>query len=150
MMATEVAFLLARSIRTLTIRVREQSRSALQVAEYLQRHPNILRENYPGLPAFTGHLVAQSQMQGFGGMMSFVYDGDAGATAAVLHRLQLFSIAASLGGVESLVTQPIITTHHGMSSEERSKRGIPDGMVRLSIGLVDVEDLIGDLAQAMA
>ena len=88
-------------------------------------------------------------MKGFGGMLSFVYDGDGGTTAAMVDRLQLFSIAPSLGGVESLVTQPITTTHHGMLPEERGRRGIPDSMVRLSIGLEDADDLIGDLEQAL-
>ncbi len=148
-MAPEVAFLLARSIRTLSVRVRAQNRSAQQVAEFLERHPRVLKVNYPGLPGFPGHAIARSQMRGFGGMLSFVYDGDAEATAAVVDRLRIFSIAASLGGVESLVTQPITTTHHGMSPEERRRRGIPDGMVRLSIGLEDPEDLIGDLARAL-
>lgn len=149
MMAPEVAFLLARSIRTLSVRVLAQNRSALQVAEFLQTHEKVLRVHYPGLPDFPGHAVAKKQMLGFGGMLSFIYDGDADATAAVVDRLQLFSIAASLGGVESLVTQPITTTHHGMLPEERSRRGIPDGMVRLSIGLEDTSDLIADLEQAL-
>ena len=149
MMAPEVAFLLARSIRTLSVRVHAQNRSAQRVAEFLQSHRRILRVNYPGLPDFPGHAEARDQMRGFGGMMSFVFDGDADATAAVVDRLQIFSIAASLGGVESLVTQPITTTHHGLDPQERARRGIPDGMVRLSIGLEDTEDLIEDLEQAL-
>jgi cystathionine gamma-synthase len=88
-------------------------------------------------------------MRGFGGMVSFVYDGDAAATAAVVDRLRLFSIAASLGGAENLVTQPITTTHHGMDPAERTRRGIVDGLVRLSCGLEDAEDLIAGLRQAL-
>ncbi len=149
MMAPEVAFLLARSIRSLSVRVLAQNRSALQVAEFLQAHAKVVSVHYPGLPDFPGHALAKKQMLGFGGMLSFIYDGDADATAAVVDRLQLFSIAASLGGVESLVTQPITTTHHGMLPEERSRRGIPDGMVRLSIGLEDTSDIIADLEQAL-
>lgn len=149
MMAPEVAFLLARSLRTLPVRVKAQNQSAQQVAEFLQQQPQVLRVNYPGLKDFAGHAIAREQMSGFGGMLSFVFDGDAAATAAVVDRLQLFSIAASLGGVESLVTQPITTTHYAMLPEERSRRGIPDGMVRLSIGLEDTEDLIADLRQAL-
>ncbi len=149
MMAPEVAFLLARSIRTLAVRVQAQNDSALQVAKFLQGHSKVQKVNYPGLPEFSGHSVAKEQMKGFGGMLSFVYDGDAETTAAMVDRLQLFSIAASLGGVESLVTQPITTTHHGMLPEERTRRGIPDSMVRLSIGLENVEDLIADLEQAL-
>ena len=149
MMAPEVAFLLARSLRTLVVRVRQQNATAQAVAEFLQGHSKVVQVNYPGLGNFPGHAVAQRQMTGFGGMVSFVYDGDAGATAAVVDRLQLFTIAASLGGVESLVTQPITTTHHGLDPAERARRGIVDGMVRLSCGLEDAEDLIGDLGQAL-
>ncbi len=149
MMAPEVAFLLARSLRTLSVRVKAQNRSAQQVAEFLQQQSQVLCVNYPGLKDFAGHTVAREQMSGFGGMLSFVYDGDAAATAAVVDRLQLFSIAASLGGVESLVTQPITTTHYSMLPEERDRRGIADGMVRLSIGLEDTDDLIADLRQAL-
>jgi cystathionine gamma-synthase len=88
-------------------------------------------------------------MRGFGGMLSFVYDGGAKETAVVVDHLRIFSIAASLGGVEGLVTQPITTTHHGMSTEERARRGIVNGMVRLSCGLEDAADLVDDLAQAL-
>lgn len=149
MMAPEVAFLLARSLRTLVVRVRQQNATAQAVAEFLQGHSKILQVNYPGLGNFPGHAVAKRQMTGFGGMVSFVYDGDAGATAAVVDRLKLFTIAASLGGAESLVTQPITTTHHGLDPAERARRGIVDGMVRLSCGLEDAADLIGDLEQAL-
>jgi len=147
--APEVAFLLARSIRTLVVRVRAQNATAQAVAEFLQGHPRVARVNYPGLDAPADPEVARKQMRGFGGMISFVYDGDALQTAAVVDRLRVFSIAASLGGVESLVTQPITTTHHGMTPEERFRRGIVDGMVRVSCGLEDAEDLIADLEQAL-
>ena len=149
MMAPEVAFLLARSLRTLVVRVRHQNSTALAVATFLRDHPKVEQIKYPGLPDFPGHAVASAQMSGFGGMISFVYDGDAKATAAVVDRLKLFTIAASLGGVESLVTQPITTTHHGMTPDERSRRGIVDGLVRLSCGLEDADDLIADLKQAL-
>jgi cystathionine gamma-synthase/methionine-gamma-lyase len=147
--APEVAFLLARSIRTLVVRVRAQNATAQAVAEFLQGHPRVARVNSPGLDAPADPEVARKQMRGFGGMISFVYDGDALQTAAVVDRLRVFSIAASLGGVESLVTQPITTTHHGMTPEERFRRGIVDGMVRVSCGLEDAEDLIADLEQAL-
>jgi cystathionine gamma-synthase/methionine-gamma-lyase len=150
MMAPEVAFLLARSLRTLVVRVRAQNAAAATIAERLAGHPRVARVNYPGLPGFAGHDLAKSQMTGFGGMISFVVRGDAQSVAAVVDRLTLFSIAPSLGGVESLVTQPITTTHHGLSAEERARRGIVDGMVRISVGLEDVADLWEDLAQALA
>lgn len=148
MIAPEVAFLLSRSIRTLVVRVRAQNATAIQVAEFLAAHPRARRVNYPGLGG--GSEVARKQMRGFGGMLSFVFDGGAEETAAVVDRLRIFSIAASLGGVESLVTQPITTTHHGMSAEERARRGIVDGMVRLSCGLEDTDDLVDDLRHALS
>jgi cystathionine gamma-synthase len=150
MIAPEVAFLLARSIRTLVVRVQAQNASAQAVAEFLQGHPRVARVNYPGLDSPANPEVARKQMRGFGGMLSFVYDGDALQTAAVVDRLRVFSIAASLGGVESLVTQPITTTHHGMTPEERARRGIVDGMVRVSCGLEDAKDLVADLGQALS
>ncbi|MBI5444986.1 MAG: PLP-dependent transferase [Deltaproteobacteria bacterium] len=147
MIAPEVAFLLARSIRSLVVRVRAQNATAQKVAEFLAAHPRVRKVNYPGLGGRTE--LARAQMRGFGGMLSFVLDADAEETAAVVDRLRVFSIAASLGGVESLVTQPITTTHHGMSAEERARRGIVDGLVRLSCGLEDAEDLVRDLEQAL-
>jgi cystathionine gamma-synthase len=150
MIAPEVAFLLARSIRTLVVRVQAQNATAQAVAEFLQGHPRVARVNYPGLDSPANPEVARKQMRGFGGMLSFVYDGDALQTAAVVDRLKVFSIAASLGGVESLVTQPITTTHHGMTPEERTRRGIVDGMVRVSCGLEDASDLVADLDQALS
>lgn len=148
-MAPEVAFLLARSLRTLAVRVRQQNRTALAVAEFLSSHPRVKQVNYPGLPSFPGHAVAARQMRGFGGMVSFVHDGDAAATAEAIDRLRLFTIAPSLGGVESLVTQPLTTTHHDLTPGERQRRGIVDGMIRLSCGLEDSDDLIADLQQAL-
>lgn len=147
-MAPEVAFLLARSLRTLAVRVKSQNQSAMKIAEFLQKHKKIEKVNYPGLSDFKGYNTAKKQMTGFGGMLSFEYKGTAKATSDMVDRLRLFSIAASLGGVESLVTQPITTTHHGMLPEERKRRGIVDNLVRLSIGLEDAEDLISDLDNA--
>lgn len=149
MMAPEVAFLLARSLRTLVIRVHAHNASAATLAARLAEHPRLERVNYPGLEDHPNHAIARKQMRGFGGMLSFVLRGDAKATARVVDRLELFSIAPSLGGVESLVTQPITTTHHGLDPEERQRRGIVDGMVRLSVGLEDVEDLWADLTHAL-
>jgi cystathionine gamma-synthase/methionine-gamma-lyase len=148
MMAPEVAFLLSRSIRSLVVRVRAQNETAQQVAQFLAGHPRVLRVNYPGLGG--GSDLARSQMRGFGGMLSFVFDGDAAVTAAKVDRLRLFSIAASLGGVESLATQPVTTTHHGLLPGERERRGIVDGLVRLSCGLENAEDLVRDLEQALS
>ncbi len=150
MMAPEVAYLLARSLRTLVVRVNAHNVSAQILAERLVEHPRINKVNYPGLPDFIGHNIAKHQMKGFGGMISFVIDGNAQETADMVDRLKLFSIAPSLGGVESLVTQPITTTHYNLTPEERAKRGIVDSMVRISVGLEDVADLWADLEQALS
>jgi len=147
--APETAALLMRSIRTLVVRVRQQNATAAAVAQALQGHPRVRRVLYPGLPDFPGHNLAARQMAGFGGMLTLELDGGFEPTARVVDRLRVFTIAPSLGGAESLVTQPVTTTHHGLSSEERARRGIADSMVRLSIGLEDAEDLITDLRQAL-
>ena len=149
MMAPEIAHLLARSLRTLVVRVNAHNIAAQSLAERLVSHPRIKKVNYPGLSDFDSYDLAKQQMNGFGGMISFVIDGNAQDAAAVIDRLQIFSIAPSLGGVESLVTQPITTTHYNLNSEERAKRGIVDSMIRISVGLEDVEDLWADLEQAL-
>lgn len=149
MIAPEVASLLARSIRSLPVRVARHNESAAAVAAFLSTHPRVMRVNYPGLATGAAQAIVAKQMRGHGGMLSFVLDATAAQTAAVVDRLRLFSIAGSLGGVESLVTQPITTSHHGMPPAERAHRGISDGMIRLSIGLEDAADLIADLARAL-
>ncbi|KLR57229.1 PLP-dependent aspartate aminotransferase family protein [Diaphorobacter sp. J5-51] len=149
MIAPETASLLSRSLRTLVVRVRQQNASALAVAEAMARHPKVKRVFYPGLPDFSGHGLAKTQMHGFGGMLTIEVAGDGEGATRVADRLELFALAASLGGAESLVTQPCTTTHHGLTPEERARRGISDAMLRLSIGLEDAEDLIADLEQAL-
>jgi cystathionine gamma-synthase len=148
--AAETAALLSRSLRTLVVRVRQQSATAQAVAEAMARHPSIARVYYPGLPDFPGHALAKAQMHGFGGMLSIDVAGTGADATRVADRLQLFALAPSLGGAESLVTQPCTTTHHGLTPEERARRGIADSMLRLSIGLEDPADLIADLEQALA
>lgn len=147
--APETAAMLARSIRTLVVRVRQQSQNAQAIAEAMERHPRIRRVLYPGLASHPGHAVAAHQMSGFGGMLTIEVDGDTSAASAVVDRLHLFAIAPSLGGVESLATQPVTTTHHGLSDGERERRGISGSMIRLSVGLEDAQDLIADLEQAL-
>jgi cystathionine gamma-synthase/methionine-gamma-lyase len=149
MIAPEVASQLARSIRSLPVRVHRQNDTAAEVAAFLSTHSRVGRVNYPGLATGPAKVVVDKQMRGGGGMLSFVLDATAEQTAAVVDRLRLFSIAPSLGGVESLVTQPITTTHHGLTPQERAQRGISDGMIRLSVGLEDAGDLIADLAHAL-
>lgn len=147
--APEIAALLARSIRTLPVRVRRQNATAQAIAEAMARHSRIAQVLYPGLPDFPGHALAKKQMSGFGGMLTIEVKGGGEAATRVADRLELFALAPSLGGVESLVTQPCTTTHHGLPPEERTRRGISDAMLRLSVGLEDAEDLIADLNQAL-
>lgn len=149
MIAPETASRLARSIGTLVVRVERQNATAQTVAEAMERHPRVTRVLYPGLPDFPGHTVANSQMQGSGGMLSIEIQGDYEDAVRAVDKLKLFAIAPSLGGVESLVTMPVTTTHHGLPPEERARRGISDTMIRLSIGLEDAADLIADLEQAL-
>ena len=150
MIAPETAALLSRSLRTLVVRVERQNRSAQAVAEAMARHVQVARVYYPGLPDFPGHELAKAQMQGFGGMLTIEVKGGGAAATRVADRLKLFALAPSLGGAESLVTQPCTTTHHGLAPDERARRGISDAMLRLSVGLEDAADLIADLNQALA
>ncbi|MBF0309625.1 MAG: aminotransferase class I/II-fold pyridoxal phosphate-dependent enzyme [Magnetococcales bacterium] len=149
-LAPETAHLLARSIRSLPVRVQRQNATAQAVAEALARHPRVARVLYPGLPDFPGHQLAREQMRGFGGMLAFEVNGSGQEATQVADRLRLFALAPSLGGVESLVTQPCTSTHHGLTAGERAERGISDSLLRLSIGLEDAEDLIADLHRALA
>jgi cystathionine gamma-synthase len=148
--APDVASQLARSLRTLTVRVERQNETAMKIAEAMQAHPGIERVLYPGLPNFPGHALARRQMQGYGGMLTIEVKGGGAAATRVADALRLFALAPSLGGAESLVTQPCTTTHHGLTPEERARRGISDAMLRLSVGLEDADDLIADLEQALA
>ena len=142
-------FLTLRGIKTLALRMREHERNATRIAGFLKEQPRVRRVYYPGLSDHPGHDVAASQMDGFSGMVSFeVRDGLAEARR-VLSRLRIFKIAESLGGVESLVELPAIMTHASIPKEERRKAGLDDGLVRLSVGIEDMEDLIGDLQQAL-
>jgi cystathionine beta-lyase/cystathionine gamma-synthase len=119
------------------------------VAEAMTKHPKVARVLYPGLPDFSGHGVAKSQMQGYGGMLTLEIKGAYEDAVRAVDKFKLFAIAPSLGGVESLVTMPVTTTHHGLTLDERTRRGISDTMIRLSIGLEDAVDLIADLEQAL-
>lgn len=150
LIAPETAALLSRSLRTLPVRIRQHNENAMAVAEAMEQHPKITKVHYPGLPSFEGRDLAQQQMTGFGGMLSIEVEGGQQAAEKVADSLKIFLLATSLGGVESLVSQPSATSHHGLSHEERLKRGIGDGMLRLSVGLEDAKDLIADLNQALS
>ena len=148
-MAPETAHLLARSLATLVVRVKQQNYSALRVAKTLQKHSAIEKVYYPGLEDFIGFKVARKQMSGFGGMLSIEVKGDASAAIKMVDGLKLFSIAPSLGGVESLVSQPSLTSHRDLSETLRTEKGISSNLIRLSIGLEEPEDIENDLLQAL-
>lgn len=149
-LAPETAHLLSRSLATLELRVERQNASALKIASALAQHPRIKRVLYPGLPTFPGHALAARQMQGFGGMLTLEIAGDIVSATRVIDHLKLIALAPSLGGIESLATQPVTTSHHDLDAAERARRGISDTMIRLSIGLEDPDDLLADLLQALA
>ena len=148
-LAPETAALLSRSLRTLPVRVQRHNASAQFVAEAMARHPRVARVFYPGLADAADHALATTQMHGYGGMLSIELHGSGADATRVADRLRLFALAPSLGGVESLVTQPCTTSHRDLSAAERARRGIADAMLRLSIGLEDPADLVADLEQAL-
>jgi cystathionine beta-lyase/cystathionine gamma-synthase len=148
-MDPEAAFLLIRGIKTLEIRIRRQCETAMAVARYLAKHPKVARVHYPGLPAHPDHKLAKRQMRGFGGMMAFDLKGGLVAARRFCDRVRVFLLAASLGGVESLVILPVYTSHYKMSAAELKAAGVQPGTVRVSIGLEDAADLIEDLRQAL-
>ena len=144
------AYLLIRGIKTVGLRVERQCHTALEVARYLDRHPKVARVHYPGLPSHPQHRLARRQMRGFGSMLAFDLKGGLGAARRFCDRVQVFLLAASLGGAESLVVLPIFTSHYKMSPSELRAAGVAPGTVRVSIGLEDAGDLIADLKQALA
>ena len=148
-MDPEVAFLLARGVKTLAVRIERQCASALRVAKFLERHRKVQRVHYPGLKSHRDHLLAKRQMRGFGSMLAFDLKGGLPAARRFCDRVKVFLLAVSLGGVESLVVLPIYSSHYRMSAEELRRAGVKPGTVRVSIGLEDPEDLIEDLRQAL-
>ena len=144
------AWLLLRGLKTLAIRMRAHEENARYIARTLSRHPRIARVHYPGLPTHPHHAVAARQMHGFGGMVSVDLKGGRRAADRFLKRLKLFTLAESLGGVESLVCHPARMTHASVPPGERARRGIGDGLVRLSVGIEHAEDLTQDLIRALA
>jgi methionine-gamma-lyase len=149
-MDPEAAYLLNRGIKTLGLRVQKQCENAMAVAKFLEKHPNVRRVFYPGLASHPDFKLAKRQMRGFGSMLAFDLKGGLPAARRVCDRVRLFLLAASLGGVESLVVLPAYTSHYNMSEEELARGGVTPGMVRVSIGIEDAEDLIADLQQALA
>lgn len=148
------AFLIERGLKTLALRVRQQNETAQAVAEFLAQHPAVETVYYPGLTCHPDHAVAKAQMDGFGGVVSFellAQDGELPLDAAsrVVDRVVIPAIAPSLGGVESLIEQPALMSYYDLSTEERAAIGIKDNLVRLSLGIEDVADIVADLEQAL-
>ncbi len=144
------AYLLMRGLKTLEVRMRRQCENAMAVARFLERHPKVARVHYPGLSSHPDHRLAKRQMSGFGAMLAFDLKGGLPAARRFCDRVRVFLLAASLGGVESLVVLPIYTSHYRMSRQELAAAGVQPGTVRVSIGLEEPGDLIADLKQALA
>ena len=143
------AWLVLRGIKTLGPRMAAHERGALAVAQFLERHPKVERVYYPGLASHPDHAIAARQMTGFGGMVCIDVQGGQAGAYHVFDRLKVIKRAASLGGVESLCSLPVLTSQYGLTDDELVKAGVTRGMMRLSIGLEDPEDLIADLRQAL-
>ena len=144
------AFLISRGLKTLSIRMDRHCENAMKLAKYLESHPAVAKVYYPGLESFEGHEIAKKQMDKFGGMMSIELKADRDTTAKAINKLKLCTIAVSLGDAETLVEHAASMTHSTYSPEELAAAGIPEGLVRISVGLEDVEDIIADFEQAFA
>ncbi len=145
------AYMLLRGMKTLELRVKRQNESAQKIAEFLEKHPSVEGVFYPGLPSQKGHEIARQQMRGFGGMLSFILKEDnLEAVNRFIGKLQFAHAAANLGAVETIVGPPATTSHVECTKEERARLGIPEGLIRYSTGIENVEDLIADLTQALA
>jgi cystathionine gamma-lyase len=144
------SFLALRGLKTLSLRMERHCTSALKIASFLESHPRIEGVIYPGLPSHPQHDLAKRQMRGFGGIVTARIAGGLAGATRFLERCRLFTLAESLGGVESLIEHPAIMTHASVPPDIRSELGIDDGLVRLSVGIEDPDDLIGDLQSALA
>ncbi len=142
-------WLLLLGLKTLHLRMQRHAVSAQRVAEYLEGHPKVSEVTYPGLASHPQHEIAKSQMSGFSGMISFELKGGIAAGKAVMNNVKLCGLAESLGAVETMITHPATMTHVDVPPEERQARGLTDGLVRLSVGIEDVEDIVADLEQAL-
>jgi cystathionine beta-lyase/cystathionine gamma-synthase len=149
-MDPHAAWLLLRGIRTLAVRVQRQNASGLRVAQFLKEHPKVRSVSYPFLEGHPQRALAMEQMRGGGGVLSFEVDGTGEDARRFAEALQLFTLAPSLGGVDSLVTIPVVTSHAMIRAEEREKMGVTEQMVRLSVGIENLEDLIADLERGFA
>jgi len=145
------SFLVTRGLKTLALRMQRHCESALAIARWLEKQPGIEKVYYPGLESHPHHALAKKQMAaGFGGMVSAIVKGGESAALRFLERCEIFTLAESLGGVESLIEHPAIMTHASVPADVRGEIGISDALVRLSVGVEDVDDLMEDLRQALA
>ena len=145
------AYLLLRGMKTLHLRIRQQNESALKIARFLESHPGVERVFYPGLESNKGHEIARRQMRGFGGVLSFeLKENTFAAIRQFLPRLRYAHAAANLGAVETIAGPPATTSHVECTAEERAAMGIPESLIRYSVGVEDTEDLIADLEQALS
>ena len=144
------AFMCMRSLKTLPVRMKAHQENAFEVVKFLDSHKSVSKLIYPGHESHPQHGLAKDQMLGFGGMITFYMDGGLGAARQMLEKVRVFSLAESLGGVESLIEHPAIMTHASVPAETRKALGIDDGLVRLSVGIEDISDLIKDLEQALS
>ena len=144
------SFLVLRSLKTLAVRMERHCKNAMKIAHFLEQHPAIEKVYYPGLPSHPQHQIALKQMSGFGGMISVVVKGGLTNATSFLERTKLFFLAESLGGVESLIEHPAIMTHASVPEEIRNEIGVVDGLVRLSVGIETLEDLVADLDNALS
>jgi cystathionine gamma-lyase len=142
-------FLVLRGVKTLGVRMERHAQNALKVAQFLATHPKVQKVTYPGLESHPQHALARKQMKGFGGMMTFDIKGGLEAARKFLKTVKIFACAESLGGVESLIEHPAIMTHASVPKETRELLGITDGLIRLSVGIEDAQDLVDDLKQAL-
>lgn len=148
-MSPQVAWLTLQGCKTLSVRMDRQAANAFTIARFLQKHPKVTTVNYPGLASFSQHELAKRQASGFGAMLSFEVTGGIAAGKALMDRIELWTLAENLGSVESLITHPVTMTHADVEPAERQRIGLTDGLVRLSVGLEDADDLIEALRAAL-
>lgn len=144
------AYMIARGMKTLELRIERQNASAMTIATYLKAHPKVKDVYYPGLETHPGHAIAKKQMRGFGGMMSFALNGDYDMVKRFLSKLELVHLAASLGSVSTLAGPPRTTSHVELTEAQRAQLGIPESLIRYSVGIEHVDDLLADLEQALS
>ena len=144
------AWLMLRGMKTLAVRVHQQNENTLKLATYLEKHPRVRCVHYPGLPSHPNHELAKKQMQGFGGVLSFEIDGTGDDAARFVESVGMMAMAPSLGAVETLITQPVTTSHRSFTLEDRKRAGISESLIRIAVGIEHIDDLIADCERGFA